>query len=83
METPPRRDPRHIFGNTVRDIRKRNGISQEDLADRCDLHRTYIGGIERGERNVSLINIVRIAAALEVHPADLFADFGQKPRRGE
>jgi transcriptional regulator with XRE-family HTH domain len=75
METPTSPDPRHIFGSTVRDIRLRKGISQERLADLCELHRTYIGGIERGERNVSLLNIVRIAAALEVHPAELFVDF--------
>ncbi len=64
MEKPPGPDPRTIFGSTVRSIRQRQGISQEDLADRCGLHRTYIGGIERGERNVGLINIIAIAAAL-------------------
>lgn len=74
METLASSDPRRVFGNTVRDIRKRKGISQEDLANLCELHRTYVGGIERGERNVSLLNIVRIAAALEVHPAELFVD---------
>ena len=49
------------------------GLSQEALAERADLHWTYIGGIERGERNVSLINIVRIARALELTPARLLA----------
>ena len=47
------------------------GLSQEALAEKADLHWTYIGGIERGERNVSLINIVRIARALDVTPARL------------
>lgn len=59
------------FGDRVRTLRKARGLSQEQLAERTGLHRTYIGGIERGERNVSLINIVRLANALEVSPSDL------------
>lgn len=59
------------FGDRVRTLRKDRGLSQEQLAERTGLHRTYIGGIERGERNVSLINIVRLAKALEVPPSDL------------
>ena len=50
------------------------GISQEDLADRCDLHRTYIGSVERGERNVSLRNIVRIARALNTSARELLKE---------
>jgi transcriptional regulator with XRE-family HTH domain len=59
------------FGARVRTLRKAKELSQEQLAERTGLHRTYIGGIERGERNVSLINIVRLANALEVSPSDL------------
>lgn len=59
------------FGEQVRQLRKALGLSQEDLAELTDLHRTYIGGIERGERNVALINIVRLAKALNVSPSDL------------
>ena len=59
------------FGEQVRKLRKVRNLSQEDLAELSGLHRTYIGGIERGERNVSLINIVRIARALEVLPSEL------------
>ncbi len=59
------------FGKRVRALRDELGISQEELADRADLDRTYIGGIERGERNVSLVNISRVAKALGVMPRDL------------
>lgn len=63
--------PQEILGSTVRELRAGLGISQEMLAEHCELHRTYIGGIERGERNVSLENIVRLAKALEVPPSKL------------
>jgi len=61
------------FGIRVRAIREARGYSQESLADLAHLHRTYVGGVERGERNVSLANIWRIADALEVPPSSLFA----------
>jgi transcriptional regulator with XRE-family HTH domain len=54
------------FGANVQKARKQKGWSQEDLAKKCRLHRTYIGGIERGERNTSLINLNKIATALDV-----------------
>jgi transcriptional regulator with XRE-family HTH domain len=60
------------FGERVRTLRVRTGLSQEALAAKAGIHRTYIGGVERGERNLSLRNILRIAAALGVHPRDLF-----------
>jgi len=60
-----------LLGANIRGFRKRLGISQEVLAERSELHRTYIGGIERGERNVSLENIVRIARALQITPSKL------------
>lgn len=63
------------FGSTVRRLREERGYSQEKLAERADLHRNYVGGIERGERNVALENIVKLARALSVSPRDLFADF--------
>jgi transcriptional regulator with XRE-family HTH domain len=59
------------FGKRVRQLRVERSLSQEGLALQCDLDRSYIGGVERGERNVSLVNIHRIAAALNVEPAEL------------
>lgn len=59
------------FGVTVRGLRGKLGFSQEVLAEKAGLHRTYIGGVERGERNVSLENIVKIARALSVTPSQL------------
>lgn len=62
------------FGRRVRELRTQRGWSQEQFADECGLHRTYVGGIERGERNVSLVNIHRIAQALSIPVAELFPD---------
>lgn len=53
------------FGEKVRSIRKEQGISQEELSFRANLHRTYIGMIERAEKNITLINIEKIAVALD------------------
>ena len=57
-----------VFGAGVRKERERIGISQEELAYRAGLHRTYLGSVERGERNIGLLNILRIARALHVQP---------------
>jgi transcriptional regulator with XRE-family HTH domain len=59
------------FGKTVRRYRVQAGLSQEALADRATIHRTYIGGIERGERNPTLTMIHRLARALRVSPTKL------------
>lgn len=59
------------FGARVRAERERLGLSQEDLAGRAGLHRTYLGGIERGERNIGLLNVLRLARALRIPAAAL------------
>jgi transcriptional regulator with XRE-family HTH domain len=55
------------FGKAVRKFRTATGISQEALADLAGIHRTYVGDVERGERNISLVNMMRVASALRVH----------------
>ena len=62
-----------VFGRRVRELRKGRGFSQEELAHRAGMHYTYVGGIERGERNPALVNIGALAAALGVSLAELFA----------
>ena len=73
-EVPPERrlTAAHVgLGQAVRELRRAARISQDALAVRCDLHRTYVGGIERGERNVSFGNLVKLAGALGVKPSEL------------
>lgn len=66
--------PQIQLGKTIREMRLALNFSQEMLAELTGLHRTYIGSVERGERNISLQNIVAIAHALKILPADLLKD---------
>ncbi len=61
-----------VFGDKVRELRKEKGLSQEELSFKADLHRTYIGMIERAEKNITLANIEKIANALNVDIKELF-----------
>lgn len=61
-------------GVRVRSARVRAGLSQEQLADACGLHRTYVGSVERGERNIGVLNLLAVATALDVDAADLVRD---------
>ena len=65
-------DIRIRFGKAVRQRRHKLGVSQEAFADMCQLDRTYIGGIERGERNVALVNIEKISKTLKLTISELF-----------
>ncbi len=64
-------DIKQKLGARIKDLRIKQGFSQEELASKCHLHRTYISDIERGERNVSIENVERIANALDIDPSEL------------
>ncbi|MDE7463061.1 MAG: helix-turn-helix transcriptional regulator [Muribaculaceae bacterium] len=63
----------NIFGRRVSEIRKSQGLSQEEFADRCGIHRTYVGAIERGEKSPTLNTIQKIADGLNISITDLFS----------
>ena len=65
---------RMIFAGNLKEIRDKQGLSQEELADIAGLHRTYVGSVERGERNISLDNMERLAGALKINIQDLLVD---------
>jgi transcriptional regulator with XRE-family HTH domain len=69
-----RGDIRVAFGLAVRKLRQERGISQEKLAELAEIHRTYIGDVERGTRNIALVNMGRIAKALRVPLSSLISE---------
>lgn len=71
MPTPTSQALLRAFGGRVRELRLEAGLTQERLAEEAGLHRTYVGSLERGERNVSVVNLYALAAALEAQPGDL------------
>lgn len=75
-------DPLKLLGDEVKRRRVASDLSQEDLASLSNLHRTYVGSIERGERNISLQNIVSIAVALKCKPSQLLAGIDREIGNG-
>ena len=67
----PSRELTQILASNIRSLRRQKNLSQEELADTCNLHRTYVGSVERGERNVTLSTLETIAQALSVTVLDL------------
>ena len=70
-------DPKRQFGKKLKALRAKRGWSRERLAFECNMDRSYIGGVERGERNIALVNICRIAECLNINPSILF-NFDEK-----
>ena len=70
---PLETDIRVRFGRRLREIRQERGLSQEELAFRAGVHRTYVSSVERGKRNVGLVNIERLAQALDIDIGELFS----------
>ncbi len=78
MPVPPKSALLIDFGAAVRSLRLARGLSQEELADLVGIHRTYIGDVERGERNIGLLNVGRIAVALQIPLSALMAEVERK-----
>lgn len=68
------KEPLITLGSTIKKLREKKGISQEALAEEAGIHRTYMGRVERGKQNISVINLVKVAKALELHPSVLLKE---------
>ena len=75
MDTEGKRELR-LLGDAIRAKRTALALSQEDFAELANLHRTYIGQLERGEKNVSAVNLLRLSKAFKIKPSILFKDAG-------
>ena len=83
QQKEPKRHLARILADNIRTYRKSNQISQEELADMCNLHRTYVGSVERGERNVTLKTLETLAAALGVNVPELLTKRAFEDDRGQ
>lgn len=82
MENDAKNQVLIAFGKAVKDRRTELGLSQESFAEKARLHRTYVGGIERGKRNVALLNIIQIAQAPELTPEQFLARVAKNMPKG-
>jgi transcriptional regulator with XRE-family HTH domain len=73
-------DLKVVLGKRIRELRSKNGFSQESFADHCGLHRTYMGGIERGEHNLTIETLMTVAKGLEIAMSDLLAGIEKQVR---
>jgi len=78
MRTHTYNEQLKVLGISVRDLRSARGFSQESFADACGLDRSYVGGVERGERNLGFKNLLRISQALDLEPSELLANISVK-----
>jgi len=84
---PPPPEERHpalvAFGQAVRNRRKAMNFSQESFADECGIDRSYMGGVERGERNLAIVNMMKIIDALGVQPSEFFKALDKPTKRNK
>ena len=84
---PPPPEERHpallAFGQAVRRRRKTLGFSQESFADACGIDRSYMGGVERGERNLAMVNMMKIVDTLGVSPSEFFKDLDKPAKKSK
>ena len=73
--------PLELLGHTVREIRAEKGMTQQEVADRCGVNRTFIIAVEKGRQNASTMSLIKISAALDVLPAELFRAFAESAMR--
>jgi len=83
METKRKNAVLKKFGAAVRRYRRIAGLTQEEFADICELDRSYLGGVERGERNLTLINVIKICDALKVNASEMLADLNKWSKQKE
>jgi transcriptional regulator with XRE-family HTH domain len=81
METKRKNAVLKKFGAAVRRYRRMAPLTQEEFADLCGLDRSYLGGVERGERNLTFINVMKICDALKVNPSEILSDLDKWPKR--
>lgn len=79
-KAPSKEKAQVVFGATLRGFREAQGLTQEALAERADLHTNYVSSVERGERNLSLFNIVRLAYALGLDVSELVKVLDRRPQ---